>query len=239
MRAGDASRDAIMKILIEQCRITMPNGVKYLLQEKGECWEFVGRLDKDGYPRVKVFGKSYRLNRVVLAHKIGRELQAGYLACHSCDNPACLNPDHLWEGSNRENIVDAVSKGRVVGPAQFINQRGSKNRSAKLTESEAAEIRELYRLGSSTKELSEKFSVSQKAVQGIVSGRYWSHADGAIAQNMKSGSRNPSSKLMESQVIEIRNLYGQGYSGKVLAKIYGVSDTVIYSILNQKTWTHV
>ncbi|MDV2997654.1 MAG: hypothetical protein N4J56_007359 [Chroococcidiopsis sp. SAG 2025] len=228
-----------MEILIERYRITMPNGIEYLLCEKGQCWEFTGKLDKDGYPRIKVFGKSYRLNRVVLAHKLKREIQPGYLACHSCDNPACLNPDHLWEGTNRQNIIDAISKGRVVAPAQFFNQQGSKNRSAKLTESMVVEIRELYKQGSSTKELAERFKVSRKAIQGAIFGRYWSHVDGAIAQNMKSGSRNPSSKLTENQVIEIRSLYHQGYSGKLLAKTYGVSDTLIYSILNRKVWTHV
>jgi predicted DNA-binding protein YlxM (UPF0122 family) len=229
----------MIKILVEESKITMPNGVEYSLIKNGECWEFTGKLDTDRYPRVKVFGKSYRLNRVVLANTLNRDIKPGYLACHSCDNPTCLNPSHLWEGTPRENIVDAVFKGRITAPAHFLNQQGSKNKSAKLTESEVLKIRESYKKGALIKHLAEQYKVSRKTIQGAISGRYWNHVDDAIATNLRSGSRNHSSKLTEDQVIEIRNLYKQGHSGKILAKSYGVSDTVIYLIINRKTWKHI
>lgn len=160
---------------MDNCKITMPNGVEYILRQNANCWEFTGKADTDGYPRVKVFKKCYRLNRLVLAYKLKRDIKPGYLACHTCDNRICLNPDHLWEGTSRDNAVDAVMKGRLIAPGQFIDQRGEKNKSAKLTEEQVIEIRNLHEHGCLTSDLAAKFNVSSKSIQGIVSRRYWKH----------------------------------------------------------------
>jgi HNH endonuclease len=69
-------------------------------------------LDKNGYPLVKIKGKVKRRARIVLEEKLGRPIQEGYKACHSCDTPGCIEPDHLWEGTQRQNVRDAWRKGR-------------------------------------------------------------------------------------------------------------------------------
>lgn len=69
-------------------------------------------LDKDGYALKKVDGKVKRLARLVLEEKLGRPIQDGYKACHSCDARNCIEPEHIWEGTQGQNVRDAWRKGR-------------------------------------------------------------------------------------------------------------------------------
>ena len=80
------------------------------IKESG-CWEWNGELDKDGY------GKIYAFSKRVSAHRFSYEIFNGIIepemfVCHSCDNPCCVNPDHLWLGTTQENTQDSVNKGR-------------------------------------------------------------------------------------------------------------------------------
>src|SRR6266852_3437930 len=78
-----------------------------------ECWEWLKPGDKDGYGQFRVEKHIYR------AHRVAFFLYFGYLpskmVCHTCDNPPCCNPHHLWVGSNIDNIQDAIKKGRKNG----------------------------------------------------------------------------------------------------------------------------
>lgn len=102
-----------------------------------ECWRWLGDRDRRGYGR---FSVSTSLNR--FAHRVAWELThggipAGQVVCHRCDNPSCVNPAHLFLGTQAENISDAIEKGRLV-PARHLN---------KLTDEQKAEIRRTYRRG--------------------------------------------------------------------------------------------
>lgn len=73
------------------------------------CWEWTGRLNSDGYG---MFAANTRAHRRSLEIKLGRELEPEENALHTCDNPPCMNPDHLFVGSQRDNMLDMTAKGR-------------------------------------------------------------------------------------------------------------------------------
>jgi hypothetical protein len=77
-----------------------------------ECHEWKYSRDIEGYGRFSYNGKQVKAHRFALELKLGRPLDEDMFACHTCDNPPCVNPDHLFEGSAKDNVEDMLSKGR-------------------------------------------------------------------------------------------------------------------------------
>jgi len=88
--------------------------VGYTVTDTG-CWEWNGGKHVAGYGVLNIHGKSAYAHRESLKLKLGRDLGRGMQACHKCDNPPCMNPDHLFEGSLLDNKMDAQKKGRLRG----------------------------------------------------------------------------------------------------------------------------
>jgi len=77
-----------------------------------ECWPWTGARDSRGYGHISIDGRNRKAARVAWSLHNGLPFPKGLHACHSCDNPNCVNPEHIWPGSNRENVRDAIDKGR-------------------------------------------------------------------------------------------------------------------------------
>jgi len=75
-----------------------------------ECWIWTSTTDSDGYGKIRVTGKQRAAHRVSWALANGRE--PDLCVCHSCDNPKCVNPNHLWLGTQADNLRDMIAKGR-------------------------------------------------------------------------------------------------------------------------------
>ena len=106
----------------------------YKRGDEDECWPWVGALTADGYGHTITDGKTELAHRKAWRRKYGQS--AGELhVLHKCDNPKCVNPKHLFLGTNQDNVDDKMAKGRHVA---FC---GEANGSAKLTESAIRNIR--------------------------------------------------------------------------------------------------
>lgn len=82
--------------------------------DKSDCWEWQGPPDNDGYGNVMAYSKHWKAHRLAWVLSVG-DIPAGRIICHSCDNRACCNPDHLWLGTQLQNIADRDLKGRHAG----------------------------------------------------------------------------------------------------------------------------
>jgi hypothetical protein len=102
----------------------------------------------------------------MLARKLGRPLKRHERACHTCDRPVCINPDHLWLGTDKQNLEDMTRKGRRA--------RGERMGTAKLTEADVRLIRELVGKLSMVY-LGHWFGVSKVAVRNAAIRRTWKH----------------------------------------------------------------
>jgi len=78
-----------------------------------ECWNWLAAKDGRGYGKFRKGPKYLIASRLSLAMHVGRDLHTSEMACHTCDNPACTNPSHLFIGTGKQNFDDAVQKGRI------------------------------------------------------------------------------------------------------------------------------
>jgi hypothetical protein len=92
-----------------------------------DCIEFVGYKDKNGYGIKSYQNKNYRAHRLVYMQTYG-EIPEGLFVCHSCDNPSCVNPKHLFLGTPKDNTLDMIQKGRYVRMTGQRNGRSTTNR---------------------------------------------------------------------------------------------------------------
>jgi len=138
------------------------------------CWEFVGRTGKvrgsslekgGGYAFFGWRGKIMKGHRVswILEHG---EIPAGMCVCHHCDNTRCVRPDHLFLGTQKDNMRDMYKKGRAV------RLRGEDHPHTKLTEEQVHEIREASK-GEDVVRLARKFGMTNSGVYNIRARRSW------------------------------------------------------------------
>lgn len=136
--------------------------------KNGECLEFGNRL-ASGYGRFFIEGKTIKAHRFSWEINFGK-IPNGMLVCHRCDNPPCVNPEHLFLGTPLSNMIDKSDKGRGYRPA------GSKHHMVKLADSDVLKIRSRYASGEiSMRNLGREFGVSASMVHLIVNRVRWTH----------------------------------------------------------------
>ncbi len=134
---------------------------------KDNCWIWGAAKNLKGYGITTVDLKSYAAHRYSWIIHFG-QISSDQLVCHKCDNPSCVNPEHLFLGTQKDNIQDMLKKGRQR------NQFGEKNNKAKLTENDVQIIREKLKQGISQKKIGSEFGVSQSSIHRIKHNICWS-----------------------------------------------------------------
>ena len=90
------------------------------VKKTSKCWEWQGTKLKTGYGVVSIKGKNIRAHRIAYELTKGK-IPQGYGVCHTCDNPSCVKPDHLWIGTHKENMEDRNKKGGyLIETSDFI-----------------------------------------------------------------------------------------------------------------------
>lgn len=129
------------------------------------CWEWQLSKQTNGYGQVWFNGEQRTAHRLswILTHG---DIPEGICVLHRCDNPPCCNPDHLFLGTQADNMKDMTQKGRSLA--------GETNPGSKLSESQVLQIKDRYKGGDVTQtELADIYHISQTAINDIVNGRRW------------------------------------------------------------------
>lgn len=143
------------------------------VDKSGECWEWMGAITGGRYGGYGVMGRGSRGSGLCYAHRLSwilanGSIPKGVFVCHRCDNPGCVNPEHLFLGTQADNVQDMVAKGRGA--------RGETHCCAKLSEEDVRAIRQAYARGGVTlQELGSKHGVAHSTVSDAVHRKTWAH----------------------------------------------------------------
>lgn len=195
---------------------------KYVKGSEGDCWVWIASKMKTGYGQINT-----RDGRVITAHRFSYQLHkgdipSGMFVCHTCDNRACVNPDHLWLGTAKDNSQDMLRKGRGISNPV----RGSKNHAAKLTEKQVAQI---YTSDKSHTEIAKQFGVTASCVLSIKKGLSWSHMTEVLGPAHKPRPR----KLSD---MDARSIFRDNRKQCEIAKDYGVQPNMVSRIKSGKRY---
>lgn len=138
-----------------------------------ECWPFLGQKSQDGYGafNCRLPGESRSMPHIasrLMYMVLNGPIPSGQNVCHSCDNPSCCNPGHLWLGSQSDNMVDMSQKGR--GRKTGLN--GSAHPMSKLT---ADDVRAIRASSDAHTNLANRYGVTEANIHRIKSRRTWRH----------------------------------------------------------------
>lgn len=144
-----------------------------------ECWLWKGAKYVNGYGNLRVNKRHLSAHRYSyeLHHPLTLPIEnIKYVVCHTCDTPACVNPNHLFLGTRSDNMRDCVDKGRFYKEVHDWNHLGEKAYQAILSTEKVLEIRKLWATGNYTlRQLYETYNVSKGCMWGVVERKTWKH----------------------------------------------------------------
>lgn len=141
---------------------------KVYIGDKNECWLWLASTTSGGYGFFRA-GKSMNAHRFSLMLKLNNEDLNG-MCLHSCDNPKCVNPNHLHLGTNSENIKQAYERNLIFA------QKGESHGRSILTEKDVLWIRENYPKGGHThRSLAKQFGVGATTIKDVLKRKKWNH----------------------------------------------------------------
>ncbi len=206
---------------------------KVSLPNKNGCMLWSGAKDSWGYGHLtvnKTTVKAHRLSYILHKGNIQKEM---YI-CHTCDTPACVNPEHLFVGTPKDNSQDCIAKGRFKK-----TQLGDDVATSKLDTKSVLEIIDLLKYGYTQVEIAEIYGVTTQNIHYIHHNKSWKHIARDLQPTGNKGGKNGRAKLTTEKVMEIKSLLRKGESTISIANKYGVKRECISAIKCNKNWRHV
>lgn len=134
------------------------------------CWLWIGAKNSDGYGQISFEGKTEKAHRISWVLHFGT-IPDGLQVLHNCDNPPCVRPDHLFLGTQGDNVRDCSEKGRI----KTGDRRGEKNARSKFTASQVEFIRTVAAEGFTRSCIAKYFGVCRQSIDDIVNRENWAH----------------------------------------------------------------
>ena len=141
---------------------------RYTIDPSTECHLWASYLTKDGYAQITYNNSKIRVSKFILEKKLGRPLLENYETCHTCNNRNCINPQHLYEGTHKQNALDMKKAGSC---------KGVKNGHSKISVETAIKIKQELVIGNKPFLISKKFNVPPTLVANIKKGSSWKWLD--------------------------------------------------------------
>jgi len=199
----------------------------YSVSDNG-CWEWTGLIMTCGYGRTTLNGnhiKAHRLSYTLFNGKIPE----GMFVCHKCDNRRCINPDHLFVGTAKDNNADMISKKRnvVLSGEDVVN--------SKLKENDVIEI---FLSKLDHREIALKYGITRENVGAIKRKKTWKKVTDRISKDpIIVGVWNDNHHYSKLKIQQVRFIRQNKHIGlKKLSKKFKVSEITIRRILNNETW---
>lgn len=230
-------KQAELNIAPERRNVLIDRVLSRISVDANGCFNWTRHKTEGGYGQLS-FGK-YPNSFLVAAHRLSYELFRGHVpralcVCHKCDNRACVNPAHLFLGTNQDNMRDASQKRRLA--------HGERQHMAVLTESKVREMVDEYNSGISHKKLAKKYGITKSAAMCAIQGTTWRHVERPAAVQRIGGThgeQHPQAKLTAEKVRDMRSRRENGESLEVLAKRFGVKISCVSTVCRGGTWKHV
>ena len=137
------------------------------------CWFWLGTINNKGYGSIRFEGKTYGSHVISFFLEHGRFPETCGL--HKCDNPLCVRPDHIFEGTKKDNTVDMMNKGRHKHGTGNTGKKGSSSSRARFTDEQVRDMRNMLKNGATLQVVADKYNAHKAYISLIKRGLRWAH----------------------------------------------------------------
>jgi len=207
-------------------------------QNTKSCWLFTGSVDRDGYPKFSINCKCRTATRIMYECYNG-PIGKGLCICHTCDNPTCINPNHLFAATHAQNMEDRKQKGREA--------KGSQVGSSKLTKEDIKSILQgIYDDKFTTNiQISQFYNMDPSTILHILKGHIWKHVSYDFCKQLGCTLNSLKIKVVvgivmsDLKVVKIRVRLKLGETPNSLANEFKINRHTVSDIKIRKTWDNI